>query len=81
MLSVFLTEESKTHTARIDNSDMVFFFCSAQDEKRNMAVAVLRGLVHQIITKHPQLVEHALPYLKTPKRTHDFEMIGDKASV
>jgi hypothetical protein len=30
---------------------------------------VLHGLVHQIITKRPQPVKHALPYLKTPGRT------------
>lgn len=29
----------------------------------------MRGLVHQIITKRPQLVRHALPYFEMPKRT------------
>ena len=69
MMSVFLTEELGRHTARIDNTELAFFFCSAQDEKRNTAVAVLRGLVHQIIAKRPQLVKHALPYFETPERT------------
>ena len=32
-------------------------------------MAVLRGLVHQIITKCPQLVKHALPHFETPERT------------
>jgi serine/threonine protein kinase len=70
IMSVFLTEELEKHTARADNAELVFFFCSAQDEKRNTAVAVLRGLVHQIITKRPRLVKHALPYFDTPERTH-----------
>jgi hypothetical protein len=69
MLSVFLTEELEKHTASIDNAELAFFFCSAQDEKRNAAVAVLRGLVHQIIVKRPQLVKHALPYFETPEGT------------
>jgi hypothetical protein len=69
MMSVFLTEELQRHTARIDNAELAFIFCSAQDEKRNTAVAVLRGLVHQIITKRPQLAKHALPYFETPERT------------
>ncbi|KAF3028327.1 hypothetical protein E8E12_000223 [Didymella heteroderae] len=69
MLSVFLTEELERHTARIDNADLAFFFCSAEDEKRNTAVAVLRGLMHQIIAKRPQLTKHALPYFETPERT------------
>jgi len=46
----------------------VFFFCSAEDEKRKPAAAVLRGLVHQIIAKRPQLVKHALPCFEMPER-------------
>jgi hypothetical protein len=69
MLSVFLTQELQRHTARIPNSELAFFFCSAQDEKRNTAVAVLRGLIHQIIAKRPRLLKHALPHLETPERT------------
>jgi len=29
---------------------------------------VIRGLVHQVITKRPQLVKHALPYVETQER-------------
>jgi Cdc6-like AAA superfamily ATPase len=68
MLSVFLTEELERHTASIPNAELAFF-CSAKDEKRNTATAALRGLVHQIIAKCPQLVKHALPYFETPERT------------
>ena len=46
MTSVFLTEELERHTEHIDNAELVFLFCSAEDEKRNTTVAVLRGLVH-----------------------------------
>jgi hypothetical protein len=69
MMSVFLTEALERRAARIDSAELAFFFCSAEDEKRNTAVAVLRGLVHQIIAKRPQLVKHALPYFETPERT------------
>lgn len=69
MMSVFLTEELERHTARIGNANLVFLFCSAQDEKRNTAIAVLHGLVRQIIVKRPQLVKHALAYFETPERT------------
>jgi ankyrin repeat protein len=69
MLSVFLTEELERYTAGREDADLAFFFCSAQDEKRNTGVAVLRGLVHQIIAKRPQLVKHALPYFETSERT------------
>jgi hypothetical protein len=68
MMSVFLTEELERRTASREDADLVFFFCSAQNEKRNTAVAVLRGLVRQIIAKRPQLVKHALPYFETLER-------------
>lgn len=51
MLSIFLTEELEKHITRADNAELAFFFCSAQDEKHNTAIAMLRRLVHQIIAK------------------------------
>ena len=39
MMSVFLTED-------MDSAELVFFFCSAEDEKRSTTVAVLRVVVH-----------------------------------
>jgi hypothetical protein len=68
MMSIFLTEELENHTARKNDAEMLFFFCSAQDEKRNTGVAVLRGILYQIIAKRPQLIKHALPYFETPER-------------
>ncbi|KAF2451234.1 hypothetical protein P171DRAFT_400591, partial [Karstenula rhodostoma CBS 690.94] len=68
MMSIFLTEELERHTASIDSAWLAFFFCSSQDERRNTGVAVLRGLVCQIITKRPQLVKHASQYFETPER-------------
>ncbi|KNG45792.1 nacht and ankyrin domain-containing protein [Stemphylium lycopersici] len=69
MMSVFLTEELERHTARIVNAELVFFFCSAQDDEHNTVIAVLRGLMNQIIDKRPQLVRHAQPYFETPEKT------------
>ncbi|KAH8702685.1 hypothetical protein GQ44DRAFT_597186, partial [Phaeosphaeriaceae sp. PMI808] len=68
MLSVFLTEELEKKTVGREDAQLVYYFCSHQDEKRNTVVAVLRGLVRQIITKRPQLVQHALPYFEPPER-------------
>ena len=65
MLSVFLTEWI---TQNLGDEQLVFYFCSHQDEKRNTAVAVLRGLVHQIITKRPKLAMPVLPYFETPEK-------------
>jgi len=69
MMSVFLTEELEENTSCTDGAGLLFFFCSAQDEKRNTGVAVLRSLVHQIVTMRPQLVRHALPYFEKEEQT------------
>ncbi|XP_014560345.1 hypothetical protein COCVIDRAFT_34576 [Bipolaris victoriae FI3] len=68
MLSIFLTEELKKHAAQQENTDLIFFFCSAQNEKHSTALAVLRGLLHQILTKRPQLSKHALRHFEPPER-------------
>ncbi|RYP59020.1 hypothetical protein DL769_008711 [Monosporascus sp. CRB-8-3] len=68
MLSIFLTEELEKITQSMEDTGLLFYFCSHQDEKRNTAVAVLRGLVHQIVKKRPKLIEYVLPYLETPEK-------------
>lgn len=69
MMSIYLTEQLEQHTASIPGAELLFFFCNAQDKKRNTATAVLRGLVHQIVVKRPHLIKHALPYFETPERS------------
>jgi ankyrin repeat protein len=69
MMSVFLTEELEKRASSTDNAQSIFCFCSYQDDKCNTGIAVLRGLVHQIVTKRPGLVKHALPFFETPERT------------
>jgi len=69
MLSIFLTEElERVSQQKRHNAELLFFFCSHQDEKLNTAVAILRGLLYQIVVKRPKLIKHVLPYLETPER-------------
>lgn len=78
MLSIFLTEELERITQNMEDAELLFYFCSHQDEKRNTAVAVLRGLVCQIVTKRPKLVKHVLSYFETPERRQQaFVVSGD----
>ncbi|KAI9695778.1 MAG: hypothetical protein M1820_008451 [Bogoriella megaspora] len=65
MLSIYLTEELERRTRNFGEPDLIFFFCSHQDENRNTAVSIVRGLVCQIIEKRPMLAKHVLPYLET----------------
>ncbi|RYP70906.1 hypothetical protein DL771_005156 [Monosporascus sp. 5C6A] len=59
MLSIFVTEELEEITQSMEDARLLFYFCSHQDEKRNTAVAVLRGLVHQIVEERPKLIKLA----------------------
>jgi hypothetical protein len=45
----------------------VYFFCSNSDNKRNTAVAVLKGLIFQLIQQHSKLFKHILPAFKVQK--------------
>lgn len=49
MLAIFLSQELGIGTTTI------FFFCSADDEKRNTAIAVIRGLLWQLTEEFPSL--------------------------
>jgi len=49
MLSIFLSQELETEAKSL------YFFCSADDGKRNTAVAVLRGLLWHLTTLFPKL--------------------------
>jgi hypothetical protein len=66
MLSVFLTEEFET-VAQSQDAALVYFFCSSSDNRRNTAVAVLRGLIFQLIQQYSKLFEHILPAFKVRK--------------
>lgn len=67
MLSIFLTEELERKFQQRKNVELLFYFCSHQDERRNTATAIFRGLIYQIITKRPNLIKHVLPYVKSQK--------------
>lgn len=50
VLSIFLTEELERR------GKAIFYFCGAEDEKRNSATSVLRGLLRHLTFKHPRLM-------------------------
>ncbi|KAK5728137.1 hypothetical protein LTR17_012145 [Elasticomyces elasticus] len=54
ILSIFLTQELDRHGGSI------YYFCSNDDEKRNNATAVLRGLIWHITARCPPLADHLL---------------------
>ncbi|KAK5697078.1 hypothetical protein LTR17_024043 [Elasticomyces elasticus] len=61
MLSIFLTERLEIRT------QAVYYFCSGEDEQRNNATAILRGLLWRITVKRRELTRHMLDYFATPE--------------
>lgn len=71
MLSIFLTKELEKVTEHKKDATLLYFFCSHQDSRLNSAVAILRGLLYQIITKHPHLIKHVAPHFDGPNTIHN----------
>ncbi|KID85179.1 NACHT and Ankyrin domain protein [Metarhizium guizhouense ARSEF 977] len=69
MLSIFLTEELERHTQETKDAELLFYFCDHQDENRNSAVAVLRSLVCQLLTKRRHLMKSILKYFESDQKT------------
>lgn len=63
MLSIFLTEKLESRT------QAVYYFCSSQDEQRNTATPILRGLLWRITAKRRELTRHLLDYFGNPGLT------------
>ena len=51
-------------------ADLYYFFCSTQEGSRRGAVAVFRSLIHQIVSKHEDLMKYVLDYLGNNRPIH-----------
>lgn len=61
MLSIYLAEELERYVKESQDALFVQYFCDNKDERRNTAVAILRGLIWQLLKRRPQLKNHILP--------------------
>ena len=69
MLSVFLAEEFERTANDSQNTLFLQYFCDNKDEKRNTGVAIVRGLIWQLLQKRSQLFVHILPSFKDRDKT------------
>ncbi|KFX87067.1 hypothetical protein V490_08579 [Pseudogymnoascus sp. VKM F-3557] len=53
-LSIFLTKSLS------ESAHVIYFFCDNKNASRNTAVAILRGLLYQLVGQYPQLLRHVL---------------------
>ena len=51
-------------------ADLYYFFCSSQEGSRRGAVAVIRSLIYQIVSKHEDLMKYVLDYLGNNRPIH-----------
>ncbi|KAH8808657.1 ankyrin repeat-containing domain protein [Xylogone sp. PMI_703] len=57
MLSIYLTQQLQRHVDHsADGTSLTYFFCDDKNNSRNNATAILRGLLHLLIEKIPDLV-------------------------
>lgn len=60
-LAIYLTEELLKSFSNMAGGTMVYFFCNSGFEKQKTATSVLRGLIHQLVGQHEQLLDYLLP--------------------
>ncbi|KAM0518966.1 hypothetical protein ACHAPE_003957 [Trichoderma viride] len=64
MLSIYLTEYLSSYFKPLENGKSHFstyFFCDAKDNTRNTSVAIVRGLLFQLLQQKGELFKHILP--------------------
>lgn len=70
MLAIYLTQVLGQLVSE-SGGVLLYFFCDSTDEKRNGAVAILRGLSYQLLKQQPQLVNVIHEYFNGPKQELD----------
>ncbi|EHK42545.1 hypothetical protein TRIATDRAFT_319948 [Trichoderma atroviride IMI 206040] len=64
MLSIYLTEYLSSYFRPLGDGKRhfsTFFFCDAKDNTRNNSVAIVRGLLFQLLQQRGDLIKHILP--------------------
>ena len=60
MLSIFLSEELE-HLARPSHGTVFLeYYCDNKDDRRNSAIAILRGLLYQLLESRPSLYKYIM---------------------
>jgi hypothetical protein len=65
MLSFYLTQQFD----KLQNREVIYFFCSSEHPTRSTATAIIRTLLWQMIVIRPKLTKVISPYFDPPERT------------
>lgn len=69
MLSISLAEDLEQTARPSQNKLFLQYFCDNKDEKRNTAVAFLRGLIYQLLELRGKLFDHILSIFRVQKES------------
>jgi ankyrin repeat protein len=67
MLSIFLVEELEKSLKQSRDEALIEYFCDYKDENRNTAIAVLKGLIYQLLRQQRKLFVYILPSFRIHK--------------
>jgi hypothetical protein len=69
MLSIFLAEELEQIAKHSQDVAFLEYFCDNRDENHNTAIAIIRGLVFQLLRLRPKLFDYILPSFQIQKES------------
>ena len=69
MLSISLAEELEQRAKGSQNALFVQYFCNSRDERQNTAVAIIRGLIFQLLKLRPELFKCILNSFKIQRES------------
>lgn len=67
MISIFLAGELERTTADMQNTIFLQYFCNNKRDERNTGIAIIRGLLFQLLQLHPKLIDYILPSFEVEK--------------
>ncbi|KAJ5657329.1 uncharacterized protein N7484_000978 [Penicillium longicatenatum] len=60
-MTIYLTEELPKAYLNTNGEMLAYFFCDSGFDKQKTATSILRGLIHQLVGQHEQLLDYLLP--------------------
>ncbi|CVK94886.1 related to ankyrin 3 [Fusarium mangiferae] len=67
-MAIFLSKHLEALSENLSGVATIFFFCDNKVDTRNTAVSILRGLMYQLISRQPHLVNEIIPQWKQKLR-------------
>jgi len=77
MVALHVVESLLSRATNDDSITVLYFFCSDQNESRGNAIALLRGIMFQLIKRHPHLRNHCIDSLRAENHLQTLASFGE----